>query len=602
MPTEPEPYVGALLVAAIIALAVAGFAWRRAPVAGARVFALFVFAVAVWQLAYALELASGTPEVRLIWAQIGFLGIVALHPLWFIFALTYTGRARWLAGRRWALLFVLPLISLALIWTNDQHGLFWRTAGLEPAAAVPQLRLTRGPWYWVHTGYSYWLYLLGLALLLGHLLGQPAVYRRQALALAVGSLIPFLANLLHLYGLFPLPALDPTPFAAALGVLVFAWALFRHRLLDIVPLGYRAVVRSISDGVIMLDVQGYVVDLNPSAERIVGRSAGRAVGQPLELVLSGRPDLLPAGSAASGLPDEVSLEVGGEIRHYDLTISPLEDPSGRPRGQVALLHDVTDRRQAARDRASLQREQAAGEAAREAARQRAEYLSVAAHELRTPITALRGFAQILLRQLELDGRIDPQLMKRALQTIDQQSEHLARLIDQLLDASRLEAGRLVLEPTLTNTSQLVERVVGIVRTTTDRHTFELAIEPNVRAILDGLRVEQVLTNLLDNAVKYSPEGGPIVVELAQTDPTCLRIAVTDRGVGIPPEARERIFDRFYQAPQAGSGGKAGLGLGLYISRQIVEQHGGRLWAESPSDGGTRFVLSLPTALEPTASD
>jgi PAS domain S-box-containing protein len=596
MPAELGLFVGTLLLTAALASALALFAWRRAPAPGARSFALFVLAAVLWLLAYALELASPDPGVKLFWARFQFFGIVGLHPLWLIFALSYTGRERWLAGGRWLILFLIPLATLALIWTNDAHGLFWRSAELQAGAPVAQLRFSRGPWYWVHTGYSYFLYLLGLVLLVGHLLRQARIYRGQAIGLLIGTLVPFAANVIYLYGLFPLPALDPTPFATAVSCLAFTWALFRYRLLDIVPLGYRTVLNVMSDGVIVLDAQGYVVDLNPAAERLTGRSAARAVGQPIERVLTGRPDLLERCLATGQLRDELLLEVAGQARCFDLTVSPVGEPGGRLRGWVVLLHDLTDRYQAARERDRFEREQQERTRAQEAVHLRTEYLSVAAHELRTPITALRGFAQLLLGQLAGDGRVEPDLLPRALQSIDQQSERVARLITQLLDASRLEADRLTLEPSLTNVTRLVERVVAVVQPTADQHTFRLSLEPDLQAVVDPLRLEQVLTNLLDNAVKYSPAGTPIAVGLARLADGRFQLAVADRGPGIPAEARDQIFDRFYQASRS-TGSPPGLGLGLYISRQIVERHEGRLWVEQPPEGGTRFVLSLPLGLE-----
>ena len=183
----------------------------------------------------------------------------------------------------------------------------------------------------------------------------------------------------------------------------------------------------------------------------------------------------------------------------------------------------------------------------------------------------------------------------ALGAIDRQSEKLARLVSQLLDISRLQAGRLVLERKLTDVVQLLGGVVESARATTRRHTTRLRAPPAVQAFVDPLRLEQVLTNLVDNAIKYSPDGGSIDVA-ASIDGGRLRIDVADRGIGVPPEHRERIFDRFYQAH--GERRFGGMGLGLYISRQIVELHAGLLRAEYPREGGTRLVLRLPLAHGP----
>jgi signal transduction histidine kinase len=221
---------------------------------------------------------------------------------------------------------------------------------------------------------------------------------------------------------------------------------------------------------------------------------------------------------------------------------------------------------------------------------RDEFLSVAAHELKTPLTSLRGFAQLLLGQLEEGRSPNPEHLQLGLSSIDRQSEKLARLVSQLLDISRLQAGRLVLERREADLVPLLRGVIEDAAPAAERHPVVLHAPAAAVASVDPLRLEQVLTNLLDNAIKYSPEGGPIEIRV-KAGPERLEVVVSDRGIGVPPEHRAQIFDRFYQAH--GERRLGGMGLGLYISRQIVELHGGTLRAEFPAQGGTRLVLRIP---------
>ena len=230
---------------------------------------------------------------------------------------------------------------------------------------------------------------------------------------------------------------------------------------------------------------------------------------------------------------------------------------------------------------------------RRAERLKDEFLSVAAHELKTPITSLRGFAQLLLRQATRDGHLDGQKAQRGLRAIDQQSEKLTRLVAQLLDVSRLDAGQLAVQPEPTDLAALTREVVAVIAPQTHRHGITVRVGSIGLALADPLRLEQVLTNLIDNAVKYSPEGGPVELALSQPEPRAIRLEVRDHGVGVAPESRAHIFDRLYQAREVDR--TAGLGLGLYISRQIISLHGGTITAEFPEDGGTRMVLTLPAA-------
>lgn len=260
----------------------------------------------------------------------------------------------------------------------------------------------------------------------------------------------------------------------------------------------------------------------------------------------------------------------------------------------SLLQVVADRVALALDHARLYRE------AQEAVAARDEFLSVAAHELRTPMTSLRASAQLLLRQIDRQGEPDPARLRQMLDIIEGQSERLARLVTQLLDVSRIQSGRLVLEREAVDLVDLVEGIAASVRAAAGANRIAVRGPAELKARVDPLRFEQVVTNLLDNALKYSPDGEPIEVDLSQPAANVARLIVSDRGDGVPPEHRERIFERFFQAP---SGGRSkGLGLGLYISKQTVELHGGRIEAEFPEEGGTRFVVTFPTALDGVSAD
>jgi signal transduction histidine kinase len=267
-----------------------------------------------------------------------------------------------------------------------------------------------------------------------------------------------------------------------------------------------------------------------------------------------------------------------------------------------LALQVAQQARADAERAQAQAEQAIG--------LRDEFLSVAAHELKTPMTSLYGAAQLLARRIAGRAEIGAEEMPklhRALELLNRQSARAAQLTDALLDVTRLREGKLCLEREITDLRALVEHVAAQAEakiegdgrlhpSVLDKVPCTLRVSsPDypVPACVDALRVEQVLTNLVDNAVRYSPDGGEIEVSVART---CgrdgdVRLEVRDHGLGIPADKREAIFERFFQAH--GEGHRSGLGLGLFISRQIVEMHGGRICVEFPEDGGTRFVVVLP---------
>lgn len=229
------------------------------------------------------------------------------------------------------------------------------------------------------------------------------------------------------------------------------------------------------------------------------------------------------------------------------------------------------------------------EHARTAIELRDTFLTVAAHELKTPLTTIQGYAQLLSLQLDQGLKVDSNPIRRSARMIEDRTRHLARLVEQILDVSRLAASRLKL-------NQVEMDLVGLIRNLVAgfaaRHPreFRLHLVESVRAAVDPVRIEQVMANLIDNAVRYSPDGGPIDVSVEAESDEWVALTVRDRGLGIPEEHRAHIFDRFHQAH--GVSYRSGMGLGLHISREIVALHGGEIVATFPDDGGSQFTVRL----------
>ena len=234
-------------------------------------------------------------------------------------------------------------------------------------------------------------------------------------------------------------------------------------------------------------------------------------------------------------------------------------------------------------------------------RLKTQFLSMASHELRTPLTAVSGFIQVARRRItrasEASSADWAQESARAAETLElaqRQARRLGRLVDELLDVSRLQLGRVELHQRDLDLVQSLKEVVDRMRLMHTSHAFELAAgEAAALVHADADRVDQVFENLLGNAVKYSPNGGAVTIRLLFEGGDA-HIAVTDHGIGIAADELETVFNLFYRSPDPRAGHVGGLGLGLYISREIVTRHGGRMWAESGPEGST-FHVVLPLA-------
>jgi PAS domain S-box-containing protein len=318
-------------------------------------------------------------------------------------------------------------------------------------------------------------------------------------------------------------------------------------------------------------------ELLDDAARASGLPFAEAVPQFAHALGDALDHLLRTGQVITVSELKISRPKWGRDRFFNVVCHRLEDHQG----PLLLVHAT-----------EVTKEVTARDEMARAVRLRDEFVGVASHELRTPVTALLGHAQLALRRLERG--VEGAALIPQIRAVEDSANRLSQLVGQLLDVSRLGAGKPMLKAQSTDVVALVRHAVEMIELFATGHEIVVRSPSALHMEADPLRVEQVLTNLLDNAVKYSPSGTEIRVDVSTSGPD-VEIAVRDHGIGVPVERRGQLFDRFYQAHGATS---RGLGLGLYISRQIALFHGGDLRAEFPADGGTRFVLRLPMKARP----
>jgi len=375
-----------------------------------------------------------------------------------------------------------------------------------------------------------------------------------------------------------------------------------------------SIISAVAAGLIIYGPQGEILRMNQEAERILGygpQERARPIRERLAAgifeTVDGSPFPVDESPSMRALRGETVSGIAMVVHRphqkrlwVSATAAPIRAADGRILGavltatDVTVLHDLQE--QTAR---LLEAEHRAREQAEAAVRARDEFLSAAAHELKTPITTLHGYAELVARRLEKEGFADPQQIRRGIQVIDRQADRLARLVAQLIDMAALDAGRLELRKQVTDVAALARGAVAWSAAGAERPDITLQAPPTLPALVDPERLERVLANLLDNAIRFSPKGTPIEVTVSAPDPNTVRVTVRDHGPGISLADRPRLFSRFFQAQPGGA--FAGLGLGLYLSRRIIELHGGQMTAEFPPDGGSLFVITLPRNLEVTGA-
>jgi PAS domain S-box-containing protein len=358
MSWQNNPFSVLLIAGSFILLIIANLAWRRRPVTGAKAFTLLILAMAEWTITYGIELGSVSREAKILWDQAQFVGIVVVPFAWLILTLQYTGAERIVTSRNLILLTIEPVIIMILVLTNRIHGQIWSQIKLQNIDSFLMLDQTPGTGFWFHTAYSYLLLLIGSILLIRVLFGPSSIYRKQAGSLLIGAILPWLANATSLFGLNIFPYLDLTTFSFILTGPVMAMILFGFQFLNIVPVAYSAVLESMSDSVIIVDTHNNIVDLNPSAQNVFGRSASKVIGQPVTSVFANWNELLDQNYDIPLADGEIILDEVEKQRNYDLRISPLKDHKGRLTGRLIVLRDITELKNAERlqdELAALQR-------------------------------------------------------------------------------------------------------------------------------------------------------------------------------------------------------------------------------------------------------
>ncbi|MBC7262797.1 MAG: GAF domain-containing protein [Chloroflexi bacterium] len=338
-----------------------------------------------------------------------------------------------------------------------------------------------------------------------------------------------------------------------------------------------AILRGIGDGVIVTDPKLRLLLVNPVATRIFGIGSDVDTSVPISQLVLDHAALSQLFEDALANPDkavarEITLSKGDKEMIFAALASTVRGADGNVRGVVTVLRDVTSQK--------------------ELDRMKSDFLSVVSHELKTPLHSIKGFVDIIL--MGKTGEIN-EVQRDFLQTVMDQATQLQNLINDLLEFSRLESGQVKLRPEPMSLYEVADRVVGRLKPLADQGGVNLKsdIAADFTVIeADAARVEQVITNLVDNAIKFTPSGGRVVIS-AEDRGNHVQVSVSDTGIGIPPEEQERIFDRFYQVEKGPTRSYRGTGLGLTICKHIVEHHHGRIWVESREGEGSVFHFTLP---------
>ena len=344
-------YSVALWGSAAVSTVTAAVAYRRRAAPGGRALALMLVCVAVWGSMAGFESAAVGLPLKIRFSQLTYVGVVGVAPLFLLFSVAYTGRKPFRLGFS-LLLWVVPLVTVALAFTNGSHGLVWKSFTADPSPQRNLVYYGHGPWYWVSLGYYVALVLGATVIILHASIRAPRIYLRQTLVMIAGVVVPWLGEVLYVSPRNPFPGLDLTQIGFAVTGILLLYGFSRLRLFDVVPMARSLLVERMRGGLVVLDLKGRLVDLNAAARQML-RAEDAAVGKPAALALPALAAHLPApGTAPEDQTHEIPMP-GTEDRRLELAVSSLRDPMGRSGGVLIVLQDVTARHRMEQEREKL---------------------------------------------------------------------------------------------------------------------------------------------------------------------------------------------------------------------------------------------------------
>ncbi|WP_420644132.1 histidine kinase N-terminal 7TM domain-containing protein [Candidatus Leptofilum sp.] len=591
MIVELSPYTIPLAITAVIALASMAYTYRQPNAAGSRDLLSLLLAITIWVIGYIFELNGSSLASKLFWAKAEYFGIVFIPVSYLLFVLKYIGAFDKIEKPRrfTAVLLILPLITLLLVWTNEQHGLIWPSITLEHVNNLTYLVFEHGLWFWTYIGYVYLLLAVSSVFLLRKMVTTPQQFQGQIILVVMGSLCPWLSNIVYLTDSNPVPYLDLTPFAFAITAFCFTIAWFRFSFLDVVPIARERVVEQLKSGVIVLDHRNRVLDVNETAVTLLQQEEKALLGKPFVVNC---PSWAPL-EAALAKNQNTKLELSIAETFYEVSVTPLENLNKRANGRLITFHNITQRKET---ELLLQQAKETAEAANQA---KNHFLTNMSHEIRTPLNAVVGMAE-MLRQTNMNAN-----QNEMVDVIAQSSNTLVELINNILDFSRLEAGNLSLNNQVFDLIDCIEASLEAVQQAAGKKMIKLTyrIVEQTPTLLTGdpVRLRQILVNLLENGVKFSEEGYVhIEVSHIQNKPNIsLEFEVCDTGIGIAAEQISQLFSPFQQVDGSLTRTHGGNGLGLVICKRLIERMGGEIYLLSEIGKGTTVHFSVQMGIATT---
>jgi CheY-like chemotaxis protein/signal transduction histidine kinase len=600
MELEYNNFILPFVISAITTALLGIYALRR-EVPSAKTFALLMLALTIWTSCYVIGLSTVTLEGKIFWLKAKYLGSALSPVVWFVFSLQTTHKGHWLNRALRIALTTGVLVTWIIIFTNGFHHWMWTEIFLVPG--MPEEYTKHGFFFLVYSLVTYLLIFISIIIYIYYYWTSPPFFRRQGLLLILGALAPVASRIIEdVLGIDFIPQVDEVILSVLFSAILFALAIFRYGALNILPIAQNLVVQNISAGIVVLDIFGRVVELNPYAQEQLGTIYTQAVGRKIADVLVDWPDI---DISVEG-DKEVSVRRGDDLGYFLVQVSKIKGKNDAYAGSVIVLFDITARKNAELQLESLAQtlrashDQIADQAKqlelqneylKENVRLREEVERISRHDLKTPVNSIISVSRLLREQKDLDDE-DEELLSM----VERAGYRLLNMVNLSLDLFKMEQGTYRFRPRSVDMLDLLQKVVADIGSQAITQKIELCIFVNGAPVTQTSQVytwsEELLcysiaANLLKNALEASPEECIVTISITTGEEILLNI----HNQGAVPEAiRTNFFEKYSTAGKTG-----GTGLGTYSARLMARIQKGDILMHTSEDEGTTLTWRLQPA-------
>lgn len=557
---QSTPYLIIYVAAGAIISFLTIAAWKLKSTRATRYYRLSMLAVAIWIVGYAIQISITSLDFKLLVLRFEYAGIISAIYFWLIFVIYYTQYQKLMNVWVIIVMAIIPVISFAEIITLQSHDMFYKSYQIETIGGLQLLTKEYGIGFYVWAGYAYFISAVSLFIVASKAKSMPRRYRNQIVPLAISVFLLILPNIFYILKINPIYPFDFTSlFFAIIGVIML-YSLHSQNFLDIIPVAYNLVIKDSHLGIIIVNSQHSILDINPAATQIFNLPDSRCIGKNVTSVLPEFDSFEFENTNENEFTTE--LELGEYNRTYEIKITSFH-VQGDDSGRIVILWDISEFKTLLNDLDA--------------------YAHTVAHDLKSPISQMIGLANMLKLTTSQSERDE---MTRY---IESAAKKMSSIIDELLTLAKIRHIESY-KPSEIKMDKIVENAILRIEDSIADKTPQINYPkywPNITG--NAIWFEEIWYNLISNAFKY---GGDTIELGWRNDDICLCFWVKDNGVGISANKQDQLFSKFVRIENY-ENLTQGHGLGLSIVQRIVEKIGGKIWVESELGHGTSFHFTIP---------